>query len=247
MVLPAFEYFVGPIPNTEQATAFHISYELMNLIRLVWRFHSDIMFSRFSKNSRQYNTMYKLFDPGSLKCILDDIVCHMFPQNKLNLLKIFPDAPRAEALMGKDMSLTPTDLFYNRKLVIKSLRDIYNGGAKRERPLPKRFSYANMKRLRPILLRYAKCMQLIVSFSKTVNTRVRYKVKLKKILLKVTRQLHYVTSLTKLYPIIKEFKRLGLPAGHTPETLAAEHTFEQVKDMLEGHPSRLSNIDEDIE
>jgi len=245
MFLPSFEYFVGSIPNTEQAAAFHISYELMNLTRLVWRFHSDVMFSRFSKNSRQYNTMYKLFYPTSLKCILDDIVCHIFPQNRIHLKKIFPDAPRAEALMGKDTTLTPTDLFYNRKLVIKSLRDIYNGGAKRVRPLPGKFSYDNMKRLRPILLRYAKCMQLIVSFSKTVKTHVRYKVKLKKVLRKVTRQLQYVTRLTDVYPIIKEFEHLGLPAGHTCETLAAEHTFEQVKDMLKGHPSKLKNIDED--
>lgn len=245
MLLPPFEYFVGAIPNTQQAAAFRISYELMNLTCLVWRFHSDVMFSRFSKNSRQYTTMYKLFDPMALKCILDDIVCHIFPQNTLHLKKIFPDAPRAEALVDKDTSLSPMDLFYSRKLVIKSLRDIYNGGAKRERPLPGKFSYDNMKRLRPILLRYAKCMQLIVSFSKTVKTRVRYKDKLKKVSLKVTRQLQYVTRLTDLYPIIKEFEHLGLPAGHTCETLAAEHTFEQLKDMLEGHPSKLKNIDED--
>ena len=44
---------------------------------------------------------------------------------------------------------------------------------------------------------------------------------------------------TKMYPIIEEFRKLGLPAGHTPETLAAEHTVEQVNDMLQGHPSKL--------
>tara|TARA_Y100001958_G_scaffold153400_1_gene140836 strand:+ start:596 stop:1321 length:726 start_codon:yes stop_codon:yes gene_type:complete len=232
-VVPPFEYFVGSIPNTQEAAALHISYELMNVTLLLWRFHSDIMFSRFSKNSRQYRAMIELFDPGSLKCILDDIVCQMFPRYKIDLLEVFPDAPRAEALVGKD-TLSPTDLFYGRKLVIKSLRDLYNGGAKRERPLPRKFSYENMRRLRPILLRYAKCMELIVSFSKTVN--VRYK--LKKKMLKVARRLHYVMEQTKVYPLIQEFEHLGLPAGHTPETLA-EFTFEQVKDMLEGHPSKL--------
>ena len=247
MQLPPFEYFVGSIPNTEQATALHISYELKNLTRLFWRFQSDIMFTRFGKNDRQCRAMRRLYDPFALKSILDDIVCHMFPQDKLDLLKIFPDAPRVEALLGKDTCLYVTYLFYGEKLYIKNLRGVYNAWSKRERPLPKRFSYANMERLRPILLRYAKCMQLIVSFSKTANTRVRYKDNLKKILLKVTRQLHYMMEQTKVYPIIKEFKRLGLPAGHTPETLAAEHTFEQVKDMLEGHPTKLKNIDEDIE
>jgi hypothetical protein len=187
--------------------------------------------------------MYKLFDPYTLKGILDSIVCHIFSEDKLDLLKIFPSATRVKLLVGNDTVLRPMDLFYGRKIVIKSLRGIYNGGAKRVRPLPGKFTYANMKRLRPILLRYAKCLQLIVSFSETVKSRAIYKVKLNKVLNKMVRYLKYMVDQTSLYPIIEEFRSLGLPAGHTPETLAAEHTFEQVKDMLEGHPSKLKISD----
>lgn len=233
--LPPFEYFVGPVPNTAQAAAFHISYEFLNVSKLIWDFHSDIMFSRFSKNSRQYNTMYKLLDPYTLKGVLDTIVCHIFSQD-LDLLKIFPQQTRIHLLL-KDTIFTPMDIFYNNKIVVKGSRD--SDKAKRVRPLPGKFTYANMKRLRPILIRYAKCLQLIKTFSKTVKFRHIHKVKLKKVLNKMTRYLNYMLDQTSLYPVIEEFRILGLPAGHTPETLAAEHTFEQVKDMLLGHPSKL--------
>ena len=236
--MPTLEYFVGSIPNTSQAALVHVAYELNNLTELVWRFHSDVMFSRFSKNSRQNNAMSKLFQPLSLKSVLDDIACHMFPQ-RIDMMKVFPSATRTEALMGKDTTIKPTSLMYSNKLVVKNMKDIYNGCTKRERPLPKRFSYANMKRLRPILIRYGKCIELIASFSKNVKTRQRYKAYLKKVLRKVTKNLKYMLDQTKMYPIIGEFRKLGLPAGHTPETLAAEHTVEQVNDMLQGHPSKL--------
>lgn len=154
------------------------------------------------------------------------------------MIKVFPSAPHAEALMGKDTTIEPTSLMYSNKLVVKNMKDIYNGCTKRERPLPKRFSYANMKRLRPILIRYGKCIELIATFSKNVKTRQRYKAYLKKVLRKVTKNLKYMLDQTKMYPIIEEFRKLGLPAGHTPETLA-EHTVEQVNDMLQGHPSKL--------
>lgn len=240
--VPRFEYFVSSIPNTQLAKAFHIAYELLNVTRLIWRFHSDVMYSRFGKNSRQYTTMSKLHNPYVLKSVLDSIVCHFFRQDTLDLLKVFPNATRAEALMGKITTLSPVDLFYSNKLIVKHLRGVYNGWTKRERPLPKKFSYANMERLHPILLRYKSCMQNIISFSKIRKYSPTLSHKLNKILRQVSRQLEYMTSLTKVYPIIKEFQQLGLPAGHTTETLAAEHTYEQVKDMLEGHPSKLNMV-----
>lgn len=237
--MPTLEYFVGSIPNTSQAAAFHVAYELNNLSELIWRFQSDVMFSRFSKNSRQNNTISKLHRPLSLKSVLDDIFCHIFQYEEIDMMKVFPSATRVEALIGKDTNIDPTSLMYSNKLVVKNMKDIYNGCTKRERPLPKRFSYANMKRLRPILIRYGKCIELIASFSKNVKTKQKYKVYLKKVLRKVNKNLKYMLDQTKMYPIIEEFRKIGLPAGHTPETLAAEHTVEQVNDMLQGHPSKL--------
>ena len=64
-----------------------------------------------------------------------------------------------------------------------------------------------------------------------------------KVLRKVAKKLKYMLDQTKMYPIIEKFIKLGLPAGHTPETLAAEHTAEEVNDMLEGHPSNISGLE----
>jgi len=241
----SLEYFFGSVPNTSQAALVHVAYELNNLRKLSWRFHSDVMSSRFGKNSRQRSAMSKLYRPISLLSALDDIACHMFPQriDIIDIMKVFPSAPRAEALMGKDTTIQPTCLFYNQKLVIKSTKGIYNSHTKRERPLPKRFSYANMKRLRPILLRYGKCIELIALLSKNVKTLQKYKDYLRKVLRKVAKKLKYMLEQTKMFPIIEKFRKLGLPAGHTPETLAAEHTVEEVNDMLEGHPSNISGLE----
>lgn len=233
-------YFVGSIPKTREAAAVHIAYELQNLTELTWRFHDDVMFSRFSKNSRQSKATWKLFSPDDLKNVLDTIVCHIFPQNRITLLKIFPNAPHADLiskplpadLLSTPRSIAVTRLFYGKTFVIKS--NDAERTYKRERPLPNRFSYANMKRLRPILIRYGKCVELITAFSKTVQV---HRSALKAALRKVTKSLRYLVDQTKVYPIIEEYMKLGLPVGHTAETLAAEHTAEQVNDMLQGHPS----------
>tara|TARA_B110000977_G_scaffold56543_2_gene76853 strand:+ start:1898 stop:2626 length:729 start_codon:yes stop_codon:yes gene_type:complete len=228
-------YFVGSIPKTREAAAVHIAYELQNLTELTWRFHDDVMFSRFSKNSRQSKATWKLLSPYTLLGKLDTIVCHIFPQNTLNFLKIFPNAPRADLiLVDKQYNIEATSLFYDKTFVIKS--NDAERTYKRERPLPNRFSYANMKRLRPILIRYGKCVELITAFSKTVQVD-RYRSALKAALRKVTKSLRYLVDQTKVYPIIEEYMKFGLPVGHTAETLAAEHTAEQVNDMLQGHPS----------
>ena len=43
--------------------------------------------------------------------------------------------------------------------------------------------------------------------------------------------------------MIVEFERLGLPTDHTVETLCSDFSYEQIKDMLDGHPSKIQLSD----
>ena len=77
-ILKPFSDYVGSIPETMEAEAFHLAYELKNLRHLTWRMAADFVFTNFRKTHRLYSSSLLLAEASQLRCELDNIVCHHF-------------------------------------------------------------------------------------------------------------------------------------------------------------------------
>lgn len=238
-----FSHYVGSIPETMEAEAFHLSYELMNVKRLTWHMAADFVFINFRKTHRLYSSSLKLADVSDLRCELDTIVCKHF-KSKIQIQDVFKECKieriRQELSLKNDF-MYGTDLFYGGELVNNALEMCYNPIHKKSRPLPCRLPFESLQHVQQLMLRYEQCLAKANAF---VEKYARgYAKKIGRMVSKLMKSIRCIKLESQKYDLIVEFERLGLPAGHTVETLCSDFSYEQIKDMLDGHPSNIQLSD----
>ena len=249
--LKPFSDYVGSIPETMEAEAFHLAYELKNLKCLTWRMAADFVFINFRKTHRLYSSSLLLADVSDLRCELDSIVCKHFSGKIIQIQDVFKECQiervSQELSLKKDFrplsdgSMHVMDLFYGRELTINTLEPCYNPNHKKSRPLPCHLPFASLQHVQRLMLRYEQCLAKATAF---VEKYARgYAKKIGKMVSKLMKAIRCIELESQKYDLIVKFERLGLPAGHTVETLCSDFSYEQIKDMLDGHPSNIQLSD----
>ena len=249
--LKPFSDYVGSIPETMEAEAFHLAYELKNLKSRTWRMAADFVFINFRKTHRLYSSSLKLADADDLRCELDSIVCNHFKGNMIQIQDVFKECKiervsqelslKKEFGQLSDGSMYAMDLFYGRELTINTLEICYNPNHKKSRPLPCHLPFASLQHVQRLMLRYKQCLAKAKAFVEKYAKG--YAKKIGKMVSKLMKAIRCIELECQKYDLIVEFERLGLPAGHSTQTLCSDFSYEQIKDMLDGHPSKIQLSD----
>ena len=249
-ILKPFSDYVGSIPETMEAEAFHLAYELKNLRHLTWRMAADFVFANFRKTHRLYSSSLLLAEASQLRCELDNIVCHHFKDCLIQIQDVFKECSehiiqeltlKREFGPLSDGSIAVIELFYGRELTVNTLEICYNPHHKRSRPLPCHLPFASLQHVQRLILRYEQCLAKTNAFVEKYAKS--YAKKIGKMVSKLMKAIRCIKLESQKYDLIVEFERLGLPAGHTVETLCSDFSYEQIKDMLDGHPSKIQLSD----
>tara|TARA_B110001452_G_scaffold29527_1_gene23206 strand:+ start:1103 stop:1939 length:837 start_codon:yes stop_codon:yes gene_type:complete len=258
--LKPFSDYVGSIPETIEAEVFHLAYELKNLKSLTSRMAADFVFVNFRKTHRLYSSSLLLAE-SQLSCELHNIVqSHFHICNiPIQIQDVFKECKfehiSQELTLKKEFGQlsdpwSATELFYGRKLRINTLIDYYNPTHKKSRPLPCHLPFASLQHVQRLMLRYKQCLvkakafvekMLYHQYAHPKNTT--YAKKIGKMVSKLMKAIRCIELECQKYDLIVEYERLGLPTGHSTQTLCSDFSYEQIKDMLDGHPSKIQLSD----
>ena len=255
-MIPALEAYVGVVPDTQAALAFRIGYELTNTRKLVDRALYELVLPRYNSNHCLVSILQTLQALDGAYDVRDHLEDLGFPDRSsdyVDVCAVFPglNAVRAERLRA-DLCLEGTSfrswhaipitgIFYSETLVHAHLKDTKVAHPPREHPLPNTLPYPDMLHLHTTLVRYEQCLSDIERLANTeefgdpfqqrkpIQTAVR----------KLRRRLQRAFQETRKVSLIAEFQALGMPAGHSADTLFGDFTAEQLQDMVDGHPKKV--------
>ena len=253
-VVKPFEYYVGDTPDTLEAEALRIGYGMKNLRALVWRALSDFIFPHYRKNHCMTNILRALTNAHDVRYHLENFIgerfCYRGKSRDMYLRKVFPNLNLARCL--QDLVLTNNwnaktgmvpleNLLYADILLDVRLRGVYNNlTVQRIRPLPNALPYTAMAHVHQLLTRYGACLDSIDAFLRKHDPNESNNRRCTEIATRALRKrLRRALQETNKCDLIEEYATLGFPAGHTEHTLCADFTYEQLKDMVDGHPSKL--------
>ena len=165
-LLVPFEHYTGCIPNTFQADALHIAYELNNLRIMIWYVIADFIYPRFKMNHPIRIKMEHVFNCYILRACLDVFIQWI----KAPLHNVFPEWNATQADAELEVERVQQSIFYGG-LVHKHLNQLYNPQHQKLRPLPNKLPEESRAYVFMLFSRFHTCLEHIMRFSDTYSTR----------------------------------------------------------------------------